>query len=70
MSIENAQFEVERLIHAKSKSKRIAREKHEMDNWQKEKVEAERIISALGEAIIKAEEQAGKWGMERKIGNI
>jgi len=65
MSIENAKFEVERLIHAKSTSKRIAHEKHEMDKWQKEKNEAERIISALGEAIIKAEEQAGKWGMER-----
>ena len=65
MSIENAQFEVERLIHAKSKSKRIAHEKHEMDKWQQEKVEAERIISALGKAILTAEEQAGKWGMER-----
>ena len=65
MSIENAQFEVERLIHAKSKSKRIAHEKHEMDKWQQEKVEAERIISALGKAIMTAEEQAGKWGMER-----
>ena len=65
ISIENAQFEVERLIHAKSKSKRIAHEKHEMDKWQHEKVEAERIISALGKAIMAAEEQAGKWGMER-----
>ena len=65
MSIENAKFEVEMLIHAKSKSKRIAHEKNEMDKWQQEKMEAERIISALGEAILKAEEQAGKWGMER-----
>ena len=65
MSIENAQFEVERLIHAKSKSKRIAHEKHEMEKWQQEKVEAERIILDLGKAIMTAEEQAGKWGMER-----
>jgi len=64
-SIENAQLEVERLIHAKSKSKRLAREKQEMDKWQKEKKEAERIISALGKAILTAEEEAGKWGMER-----
>ena len=36
-SIENAQLEVERLIHAQSKSKRLAREKQEMDKWQHEK---------------------------------
>jgi len=64
-SIENAQLEVERLIHAQSKSKRLAREKQEMDKWQHEKKEAERIISALGKAILTAEEEAGKWGMER-----
>ncbi|MBC8256781.1 MAG: hypothetical protein H8E85_05665 [Candidatus Marinimicrobia bacterium] len=64
-SIENAQIEVERLIHAKSKSKRIAHENRAMDKWQKEKKEAERIISALGEAILTAEEEADKWGMER-----
>jgi hypothetical protein len=64
-SIENAQLEVERLIHAKSKSKRIAQEKREMGKWQEEKKEAERIISALGKAILTAEEEAGKWGMER-----
>jgi hypothetical protein len=64
-SIENAQLEVERLIHAQSKSKRFAREKQEMDKWQHEKKEAERIISALGKAILSAEEEAGKWGMER-----
>ena len=64
-SIENAQLEVERLIHAQSKSKRLAREKQEMDKWQHEKKEAERIISALGKAILSAEEEAGKWGMER-----
>ena len=64
-SIENAQLEVERLILAKSKSKRLAREKQEMDKWQQEKKEAERIISALGKAILTAEEEAGKWGMER-----
>jgi len=64
-SIENAQLEVERLIHAQSKSKRFAREKQEMDKWQHEKKKAERIISALGKAILTAEEEAGKWGMER-----
>jgi hypothetical protein len=64
-TIENAQLEVERLIHAKSKSKRIAQEKREMGKWQEEKKEAERIISALGKAILTAEEEAGKWGMER-----
>ncbi len=64
-SIENAQLEVERLIHAKSKSKQIAQEKREIDKWQEEKKEAERIISALGKAILTAEEEAGKWGMER-----
>jgi|TARA_B110000196_G_scaffold247683_1_gene216745 hypothetical protein len=64
-SIENAQLEVERLIHAKSRSKRIAQEKREMGKWQEEKKEAERIISALGKAILTAEEEAGKWGMER-----
>ena len=64
-SIENAQLEVERLIHGKSKSKRIAQENREMDKWQQEKKEAEQIISALGKAILTAEEEAGKWGMER-----
>ena len=29
------------------------------------KKEAERIISALGKAILTAEEEAEKWGMER-----
>jgi len=65
ISIENAQLEVERLIHAKSKSKRIAQEKQELDKWQEEKRESERIISALGKAILTAEAEAGKWGMER-----
>ena len=64
-SIENAQLEVERLIHGKSKSKRIAQENREMDKWQQEKKEAEQIISALGKAILTAEEEAEKWGMER-----
>ena len=64
-SIENAQLEVERLIHGKSKSKRIAQENQEMDKWQQEKKEAEHIISALGKAILTAEEEAEKWGMER-----
>ena len=64
-SIENAQLEVERLIHGKSKSKRIAQGNREMDKWQQEKKEAEQIISALGKAILTAEEEAEKWGMER-----
>ena len=64
-SIENAQLEVERLIHGKSKSKRIAQENREMDKWQQEKKETEQIISALGKAILTAEEEAEKWGMER-----
>jgi len=64
-SIDNAQLEVERLIHGKSKSKRIAQENREMDKWQQEKKEAEQIISALGKAILTAEEEAEKWGMER-----
>ena len=64
-SIENAQLEVERLIHGKSKSKRIAQENRGMDKWQQEKKEAEQIISALGKAILTAEEEAEKWGMER-----
>jgi hypothetical protein len=36
-----------------------------MDKWQQEKKEAEQIISALGKAILTAEEEAEKWGMER-----
>jgi len=64
-SIENAQLEVEKLIQAKSKSKRIAQENREMDKWKKEKKEAEQIISSLGRAILTAEEEAEKWGMER-----
>ena len=64
-SIENAQLEVERLIHGQNKSKRIAQENREMDKWQQEKKEAEQIISALGKAILTAEEEAEKWGMER-----
>ena len=64
-AIENAQLEVERLIHAKSKAKRIAEEKQLITEWKKEKNEADRIISALGKAIITAEEEAGKWGIER-----
>ena len=64
-AIENAQLEVERLIHAKSKAKRIAEEKQKIKDWKKEKNEADRIISALGKAIVTAEEEAGKWGLER-----
>ena len=64
-SIENAQLEVERLIHGKSKSKRFAQGNREMDKWQREKKEAEQIIFALGKAILTAEEEAEKWGIER-----
>ncbi len=64
-AIENAQLEVERLIHAKSKAKRIAEEKQQVTEWNKEKNEADRIISSLGKAIITAEEEAEKWSIER-----
>ena len=64
-AIENAQLEVERLIHAKSKAKRIAEEKQQVTEWKKEKNEADRIISSLGKAIITAEEEAEKWSIER-----
>ncbi len=64
-SIENAQLEVERLIHAKSKAKRLSEEKQQVADWKKEKKEADRIITALGKAIITAEEEANKWGVER-----
>jgi len=65
MSIQNAQLEVERLIHAKSKAKRMAKEKQEMDKWKQEKLAADRIITALNKAIITAEDEAGKWSLER-----
>ena len=65
IAIEQAQLEVERLVNAKSKSKRIAQEKKLVAEWNKEKIEADRIISALGKAILTAEEEASKWGVER-----
>ena len=65
IAIQNAQLEVERLTRAKSKARRSAREKQEMDKWQMEKQEAERIINALSKAVITAEEEAEKWTLER-----
>ena len=65
MAIQNAQLEVERLTRAKSKARRSAREKQEMDKWQVEKQEAERIINSLSKALITAEEEAEKWTLER-----
>ena len=65
IAIQNAQLEVERLTQAKSKAKRSAREKQEIEKWQMEKQEAERIINALSKAVITAEEEAEKWTLER-----
>ena len=65
IAIQNAQLEVERLTRAKSKARRSAREKQEMDKWQMEKQEAERIINSLSKALITAEEEAEKWTLER-----
>ena len=65
IAIQNAQLEVGRLTRAKSKARRSAREKQEMDKWQMEKQEAERIINALSKAVITAEEEAEKWTLER-----
>ena len=65
IAIQNAQLEVERLTQTKSKAKRSAREKQEMDKWQMEKQEAERIINSLSKAVITAEEEAEKWTLER-----
>ena len=65
IAIQNAQLEVERLTRAKSKARRSAREKQEIEKWQMEKQEAERIINALSKAVITAEEEAEKWTLER-----
>ena len=65
ISIQNAQMEVERLTQAKSRSKRLAQEKQELDKWEVEKKEAERIISSLKENIVVAEQEAEKWTLER-----
>ena len=65
ISIQNAQMEVERITRAKSRSKRLAQEKQELDKWKVEKQEAERIISSLKENILAAEEEAEKWALER-----
>ena len=64
-SIEDAQNEIDRVIFAKRKAERSALERKKMDEWQQEKKEADQIISALGNAILNAEEQAEKWGLER-----
>lgn len=65
IAIQNAQLEVERLTRAKSRAKRKAREKNELDNWNEEKKEADRLITALSTAVYTAEEEAEKWMIER-----
>ena len=65
IAIQNAQLEVERLTHTKAKAKRLAKEKQVMEEWQQEKQEVERIITSLNKAILIAEEESNKWGMER-----
>ena len=65
IAIQNAQLEVERLTRSKTIAKREAREKQVMDEWQEEKQEVERIITALNKAILTAEEESEKWSLER-----
>ena len=36
-----------------------------MKEWQQEKLEVERIITSLNKAILIAEEESEKWGLER-----
>jgi len=65
IAIQNAQLEVERLTHAKTKARRLAKEKQAMKEWDHEKEEVERIITTMNLAILTAEEEAEKWSMER-----
>ncbi len=65
MAIQNAQLEVERLTRSKTIALREAKEKQAIVEWQQEKEEVERIITALNKAILTAEEEAGKWSLER-----
>lgn len=65
IAIQNAQLEVERLTRSKTIAKREARETQARNEWQQEKQEVERIISALNKAILTAEEESEKWSLER-----
>ena len=65
IAIQNAQLEVDRLTRAKSRAKRKARENNELDVWDEEKKEADRLITALSKAVHSAEEEAEKWMIER-----
>jgi len=65
IALQNAQLEVERLTRAKSKAKRSAKEKDAMDEWEVEKVEAERLINGLKAKILVAEKETEKWSLER-----
>ncbi len=65
VAIQEAQSEVDRLVRAKTKSKRLAEEKQQLENWEIEKREAERLTSSLKQAILEAEIEAEKWAIER-----
>ena len=64
-AIQNAQLEAEHLEWAKSKAKRLAQEKQELEKWEIEKEEAERLTTELAQAILLAEIEAEKWSLER-----
>ena len=65
IAIQNAQLEVERLVRAKTKAQRLAQGKKELQMWEIEKQEAERLTAELQQAILIAEEKANKWSLER-----
>ena len=65
IAIQNAKLEVERLAQAQSKALREAKEKQELENWEMEKREAERLTAELNQSILEAEVEADKWAMER-----
>lgn len=65
IAIQEAQAEVDRLLRAKTKAKRLAEEKLETEKWEIEKKEAERLVVELNIAILEAETEAEKWALER-----
>ena len=65
IAIQNAKLEVERLSHAKSQALRLAQEKQELEDWEMEKREAERLTAELNQSILEAEIEADKWALER-----